>query len=101
MGAATATIGDDDRRLLIAHYAFYRALDSGGRAPTTSAQQHFIAVCRGAALPETDHERAYSRFKQAVTAAGLDEATVVASGFVLPADVVSDDPDGASEVAGV
>src|SRR5262249_44839222 len=62
---------------------------------------HFIAVCRGTALPETDHERAYLRFKHVVTAAGFDEATVVASGFVLPPDVVSEDPAGASEVVGV
>ena len=82
MGAAGAAIGDDDRRLLVAHYQFYRSLDTGSRVPVTAAQRHFIAVCRGTASPETDHERAYSRFKQVVAAAGVSEEAVVASGFV-------------------
>ncbi len=101
MEAATATIGDDDRRLLIAHYAFYHALDSGSRAPTTPAQRHFIAVCHGIASPETDHERAYWRFKRAVTAAGLDEAAVVASGFVLLPEVVGEDTDDTGAVVDI
>jgi Prokaryotic dksA/traR C4-type zinc finger len=101
MDAATATIGDDDRRLLIAHYGFYRGLDSGGRAPTTPAQRHFIAVCRGTAPPETDHERAYSRFKRAVTAAGVNEAAVVASKFVLPPHIVGEDTDDVGEVTDI
>lgn len=101
MDAARATIGDDDRRLLVAHYAFYHALDSGGRVPTTSAQRHFITVCRGIASPETDHERAYLRFKRAVKAAGLDEAAVVASEFVLSAEVVSEEPDDAGAVVDI
>ncbi len=100
MGAAVAAIGDDDRRLLIAHYEFYRALDTGGRIPTTAAQRHFIAVCRGGALPETDHERAYARFKQAAAAAGLSEAAVAASGFVLPPEQ-SDEDAGAGDVVDV
>ncbi|MEX0642509.1 MAG: DUF413 domain-containing protein [Pirellulales bacterium] len=91
MDVATSTIGDDDRRLLVAHYAFYRALDSGGRAPTTPAQRHFIAVCRDTATPKTDHERAYLRFKRAVAAAGLNEAVMVASEFVLPWEAVGED----------
>jgi hypothetical protein len=98
MDAASGTIGDDDRRLLIAHFPFYRALDSGSRAPTTPAQRHFVAVCRGTAPPETDHERAYSRFRQAVTIAGIDEAVVVAAGFVLPPEVVGQDTDDAVQM---
>jgi hypothetical protein len=101
MEAATATIGDDDKRLLIAHYAFYHALDSGGRAPTTPAQRHFIAVCRGITSPETDHERAYSRFKRAVTASGLDETAVVASGFVLSPGRIGEDSDDAGAVVDI
>ena len=49
MGAAGAAVGDDDRRLLVAHYQFYRSLDTGSRVPVTAAQRHFIAVCRGTA----------------------------------------------------
>ena len=100
MDAATATIGDDDRRLLIAHYSFYRALDLGSRAPTTPAQRQFIAVCRGAALPETDHERAYARFKQAVAAADINDAAVVASGFVLRPAALGEGTD-ASEMVNI
>lgn len=98
MDAARATIDDDDRRLLVAHYTFYRALDSGGRAPTTPAQRHFIAVCRGAAPPETDHERAYWRFKRAVAAAAVNEAAVVASEFVLPAEALGQEADASDVV---
>lgn len=100
MDAATATIGDDDRRLLVAHYSFYRSLDLGRRAPTTPAQRHFIAVCRGTVPPETDHERAYVRFKQAVAAAGINEAIVVASGFVLLAEALAEET-GASEAVDI
>jgi Prokaryotic dksA/traR C4-type zinc finger len=98
MDAATVTIGDDARKLLIAHYGFYRDLDSGRRAPATPAQRHFIAVCRGAAPPETDHERAYTHFKRAVTAAGINEAAVVASGFALRREVVGEDTEDAGQV---
>src|SRR4051794_38582280 len=100
MGAAVAAIADDDRRLLVAHYPFYRALDTGSRMPTTAAQRHFIAVCRDRAPPETEHERAYTRFKQAVAAAGLSEAAVVASGFVLRPPDQGDDT-GAGDVVDV
>src|SRR5262249_17022271 len=54
------------------------------------AQRHFVAVCRGAVPPETAHEHAYVRFKQAVAAAGLDDAAIVASDFVLPSDEAAD-----------
>lgn len=90
MDAAAPTLSDGDRRLLIAYYPFYHALDLGERLPTTPAQRHFIAVCRGIAPPETDHERTYSQFKQAVAAGGFNEAAVVASGFVLPSEVLDD-----------
>jgi hypothetical protein len=83
MNEGRATFDENDRRLLVTHYSFYRDLDSGKRAPTTLAQSHFVAVCRGTELPETDHERAYARFKQAVLAASRDEAGVVAAGFLF------------------
>lgn len=97
MVALAETLSDDDRRLLIAHFQFYSALDSGRRTPTTAAQRHFVAVCRGTELPETDHERAYSRFKHAGGAEGVNEATVIAAGFVLPLEPYGDNLD-ASEV---
>jgi hypothetical protein len=96
-----ATFGDNDRKLLIAHHAFYHALDTGGRVPTTSAQRHFVAVCRGTASPETEHELAYVRFRHAVKTAGIDEANVVAAGFVLPSGEIAGDDDAASEVSAI
>jgi hypothetical protein len=84
MGTTNVTVGDDDRRLLIAHYHFYRDMDTGRRSPMTPPQQHFVAVCRGSVPPETEHERAYMRFKQLIALASVDEAAVVAAGFVLP-----------------
>jgi hypothetical protein len=95
--AANATIDEGDRKLLLVHYAFYRALDLGSRTPTTPAQEHFLAVCRGTATPETEHERAYFRLKCAVAVTGIDEAVLVASGFVLSSAVVR----GAGELAGI
>ncbi len=84
MSASEVALGDDERLRLVAHYGFYRSLDSGTRVPTTEAQRRFVAVCRGTLIPETAHERAYLRFKQAVAAAGVDEAEVVAAGFIVP-----------------
>ena len=100
MDTDIAAIGDDDRRLLVAFYEFYRALDTGSRAPTTEAQRHFVAVCRGAASPETEHERAYTRFKHAVAAAGLTEEALAASGFVPPLGQ-GDEDTAAGEVVDV
>jgi uncharacterized protein YifE (UPF0438 family) len=49
---------------LIRKYAvYYRALEKGDHEPSTPAQHHFVAVCRGDALPETDHEIAYLKFR--------------------------------------
>jgi hypothetical protein len=84
MDPESAGWSESDRRLLLAHYVFYRALDSGSRLPTTAAQEHFLSVCRGTKPPQTDHEHAYTRFKQIVGATGLDETAVVESGFLLP-----------------
>lgn len=91
MDATTAIIGDHDRQLLLIHYAFYHALESGQRVPVTPAQQHFVDVCRGAASPETDHERAYLRLKHAALAGGVAEADLAATGFILPSDARHDD----------
>jgi phage/conjugal plasmid C-4 type zinc finger TraR family protein len=85
MSKVRGVLNDDDRRLLVAYYSFYRSLDTGSRMPTTSAQHHFVAVCRRTAKPESEHEHAYMRFKQAIAEAGIDEATAVVAGFEVPA----------------
>jgi hypothetical protein len=94
MAASDGPLTDDQRRLLVAHYDFYRLLDAGNRTPTTEAQRHFIAVCRGTAAPATDHEQAYLKFKSAIAAINADEAGVVASGFIFPTpSAVRDESD--------
>lgn len=50
--------------LLSKHLAFYCALDTGQRRPTTDAQRHFVAVCRGRAEPYNAHERAYINYRR-------------------------------------
>ncbi len=101
MGAAEAIISDDDKKLLVAHYGFYQDLDTGQRAPTTPAQQHFVAVCRGTASPETEHERAYARFRQAIAAADVDEAAVVVARFVPSSTATGDDDQDFGQVVDV
>jgi uncharacterized protein YifE (UPF0438 family) len=57
------------RRLLLERYVhFYESLDSGARVPTTDAQKHFVAVCRGEVEPETEHEWAWVTHKKAAQA---------------------------------
>jgi len=84
MNSAGPILSDADRTLLMAHFSFYRALRSGERMPTTPAQQHFVAVCRGSTSPETDHEKAYLRFRLACKNSGVDEAQIVSAGFQFP-----------------
>ena len=94
VAASDGPLSEGERLLLVAHYDFYRLLDAGKRIPTTEAQRHFISVCRGTASPETDHERAYLRFKAAIAVAGADEAGMVASGFTFStASAVGGDSD--------
>lgn len=90
MSSAKVTISDTDRELLVAHYHFYRSLESGDRFPSTAAQQHFVRVCQGSVAPESDHEFAYLRFKRAVEITGLDESVVVGAGFVFPISQTQD-----------
>lgn len=51
--------------LIRRHLPFYQALASGVRAPATAAQRRFVAVARGEAPPETEHEQAYLRWREA------------------------------------
>jgi hypothetical protein len=94
MPEAITRLSDEDRRLLVVHYRFYHALDTGARAPSTDAQQRFVAVCRGTAAPVTAHERAYANLKAFLQASGVPENDMVSSRFSLtvlpgPADHAS------------
>jgi len=80
-------VGDSDRKLLIAHFAFYRALDLGTRSPSSPAQRHFVDVCKGRSKPMTDHEFAYSRYKFAIQRTGIDESAAIASDFCFPTEI--------------
>jgi hypothetical protein len=51
-----------EKVLLQKYYEFYRSLETGLRKPATEAQTHFIAVCRGHAKAQTDHEKAYAKY---------------------------------------
>ena len=56
-------LSPEEQAVLERYYAFYRALDTGARPPTTAAQEHFVAVCRGRAKAGTTHERAYVKYR--------------------------------------
>ena len=49
--------------LIRRHLPFYQALASGARKPATPAQRRFVAVARGEAHPETEHEQAFARWQ--------------------------------------
>jgi len=51
-----------EKVLLQKYYEFYRSLESGARKPSTEAQAHFAAVCRGHAKAKTAHEIAYAKY---------------------------------------
>ncbi|WP_291298638.1 hypothetical protein [Elioraea sp.] len=55
--------------LIRRHLPFYQALASGARPPATPAQRRFVAVARGEAQPETDHEEAFARWREGVAQA--------------------------------
>ncbi len=55
--------------LIRRHLPFYQALASGARAPATAAQRRFVAVARGEAEPQTEHEQAFLRWREAAARA--------------------------------
>ncbi len=57
-----------EKELVARHGDFYRALNGGMRLPTTPEQTRFVAVCRGEAVPETEHEIAFTKFVRFVKA---------------------------------
>jgi uncharacterized protein YifE (UPF0438 family) len=50
--------------LMCEHFDFLITLAKGARAPTTEAQKHFVAVCRGKAKPQTEYEKAYLAWRK-------------------------------------
>ncbi len=54
---------DRETRLLAEHLEFYRGLVDGTRKPSTSAQEHFVAVARGLVPAESEHERAFLKWR--------------------------------------
>ena len=51
-----------ERDLIKRNFKFYQSLATGERPPTTAKQEHFVAVLKGDALPETKHEIAFAKF---------------------------------------
>lgn len=52
-----------EKELLAEHLVFYNELAGGTRCPSTPAQQHFVAVAQGLASAESDHERAFLKWR--------------------------------------
>ena len=57
------TLSPREKSLIKKHLQFYLSLENGTRQPTTAAQQHFAAVCRERAVPETEHEWAFVKWR--------------------------------------
>jgi uncharacterized protein YifE (UPF0438 family) len=61
-GQPSVELSEVERQLLDRHLAFYRALATGQRNPTTPAQKHFVEVALGHIGAETEHEFAYMKW---------------------------------------
>jgi hypothetical protein len=70
---ALPSLSSRQKQLLRKYFEFYRELSSGRRVPTTEAQRHFCEVCLGAAIPASEHEKAYLAFRATLAAEGLSE----------------------------
>ena len=64
MSAGDRVLTRWDLTLLNRHRRFYMALASGTKQPTTPLQAHFVAAAHGHALPVTQHEIAFHRFRE-------------------------------------
>jgi hypothetical protein len=89
-------LSDRERELLLQHHEFYLALASGTRQPTTNAQRHFVAVCRGEAEPATDHERAFLNFKKLILLSRMTVRQVIEYGFSVEVPVGEEAPESMS-----
>lgn len=58
---AMEAVTEDEMRLLKKHFKFYQDLEKGLRKPDGDRQKHFVAMCNGTAMAETNHEKAYAR----------------------------------------
>ena len=61
--AISEALTDRETALLGDHLAFYNELAGGTRSPSTPAQQHFVEVAQGRVAAETDHERAFLKWR--------------------------------------
>lgn len=61
----TPDLSEFEKELIYRWLPFYESLARGERAPTTPAQAHFVAVFRGQARAETEHEWAYLKYRRA------------------------------------
>lgn len=55
-----------DERLLKRHLPRYKKLESGEASPSSNNEAHFVKVFNGSAVPKTQHEIAYTRYKAAL-----------------------------------
>ena len=67
-------IPQEQSELLTKYWQFYRELDFGRRMPASEAQRHFVEVCRGRAVPKTEHETAYLAGRRIVQYCKLSES---------------------------
>lgn len=66
----------EEEDLLKRYLAFYRGLVTGEVPANTAARRHFLLVTQGQAIAETDHERAYMKYRRrsaAMHATAADE----------------------------
>jgi len=54
---------ESETRLLDEHLQFYLGLADGTRKPSTPAQEHFVEVARGLLPAESEHERAFLKWR--------------------------------------
>ena len=57
-------LSKEERGLIEKYLPFYSDLAKGVRRPITEAQKHFFAVTQGRTVAETDHEKAYIKWKR-------------------------------------
>jgi uncharacterized protein YifE (UPF0438 family) len=53
-----------EQELILKYRGFYDDLASGKRPPNTAAQRHFVAVVKGTAQPQTEHEHAFLKSRR-------------------------------------
>ncbi len=97
MSREVVRLSPRERELLLQYYDFYHALATGSRGPTTDAQRHFVAACRGEVQPTSAHEAAWLTFRRIMAHTAMREQEVVEDGFRL--EVVIDTSEAAPDPA--